>query len=337
MSTTTYKDVHYRRLVRAGWAGGTLSDAIGDALNAKPNGSGVRFADDWQLRVATAPDDANLRRFVNNVHIANDYIFGNLCVYAADQMQTVIATSMHATPEVDIEDQQAPMGRDYLHGIAYWLVFGDHCYIVQHVSVRTKALEEYLTWFLRKALGVHQNVTLQSVFDVGSVGGDLGDVTAIEVGGLAPETILDRDDPPQPTGTRLVKRRRSIADRPVFSKSREVLEAAFGSLETDRLLECMPDDAALQVMLHVSYLATSREVDRTSMNHLGVALRNLDDGEVRLRAKDGTVQQDEARLKSRMPFRRIRKNGSLLELEHVLAQLLETHQRFSADGKIRLD
>ena len=332
MSRATYKDVHYRRLVRDGWTGGTLSGAIADALNAKPNGSDERYADDWRLRVAA--EGENLHRFINNFHIADNFVFGNLCAYTADEMQTVIATSARAVPEVDIEDQQAPTGRDYLHGIAYWLAINDHCYVVQHMSVRSKALEEYLTWFLRETLTTPDSVTLQAVFDIGSVGDDLGDVTSIEIGGLVPETVQDLGVQPKTRGTRLVQRRRSIADRPVFSKCREVLDAAFGTLETERLLERMPEDAALQVMLHVSYLATSREVDRTSMKDLGVALRNLDDGEVRIRAKDGTIRSDEARLKARMPFRRVRENGSLLELDYVLEQLMETHRRFTADGKI---
>lgn len=336
-SKIRYMDVNYRRLVRNGWSGQTLSKSIATALNAKPSASGRRYAEDWHLRVTTAPEDKNQRRFINNFHIADNVVFGNLCAYTADEMQALVATNTQAVPEVDIQDQSAPSGLDYLHGIAYWLATDDHFYVVQHMRVRTKALEEYFTWLLREALATNDTVTLQAVFDVSSVGEDLGDVTAIEIGGLAPETVQDSSQPTQGRGTRLIQKRRSIADRAVFSKSRDVLEAAFGTVETERLLEKMPEDAALQVMLHVSYLSTSREVDRTSMKNLGVALRNLDEGEVRIRAKDGTIERNEARLKARMPFQRVRANGNLLDLENVLKQLMETHRRFLADGKISPD
>ena len=55
------------------------------------------------------------------------------------------------------------------------MVIGDHCYILQHARVRTKALEDYLTWLLRDATTtIGGNVTLQATFDVASVGDDLG-------------------------------------------------------------------------------------------------------------------------------------------------------------------
>ena len=336
-SKTRYMDIHYRKLVRDNWSGQTLSQDIATALDIKPHANGSRYADDWHLRVAAVSDDENQRRFINNFHTENDFVFGNLCAYTSDEMQAVVATDTQVAREVDIRDWEAPSGRDYLHGIAYWLAIGDHCYIVQHMRVRTKALEEYLTWLLREALGTSDSVMLQAMFDISSIGDDLGDITAIEIGGLTPETVQDRGEPTREKRTHLVQRRRSIADRPVFSKAREVLEAAFGTMETKRLLEQMPEDAALQIMLHVSYLSTSREVDRTSMKDLGVALRNLDDGEVRVRAKDGTIERDEARLKARMPFRRVHENSSLLDLEHVLNQLMETHRRFLSDGKISPD
>ena len=79
MSRATYKDVHYRRLVRDGWTRGTLSGAIADALNARPNGSGERYADDWRLRVAA--EGENLHRFINNFHIA-DCFWEPVCVYS---------------------------------------------------------------------------------------------------------------------------------------------------------------------------------------------------------------------------------------------------------------
>ena len=176
-------------------------------------------------------------------------------------------------------------------------------------------------------------VTLQAEFDVAQVGGDLGDVNSIEIGGLAPETVGDGADTALPV--EVVEKRRSLADRMApFARAMDVLRAALGAIETERLMARVPDDAALQVMLNISYLAQSRKVDRTGMRDLGVALRNLEDGEVRVRAKDGTIRSDEARLHATMPFRRLRQNGNLLDLEDVREKLLETHRRFRDDGKI---
>ena len=248
MAGTKYKDVNYRKLVRDQWSGGTLAAAIAAALGSRPAGSVVRYEDDWRLRVTTARGDESQSRFVNNFQVTGSYVFGNLCAFTGNEMQAVVATDSEAARETDISDLGAPTGQDYLHGIAYWLAVDDHCYVLQDMRVRTKALEEYLTWLLRDALGVEDTVTLQAVFDVSSIGGDLGEVQAIEIGGLAPETARNLAVPDQERAARVVGRRRALAERSVFSKSRDVLEAAFGTLETERLLERMPEDAALQVV-----------------------------------------------------------------------------------------
>ena len=211
-------------------------------------------------------------------------------------MQAVVETVVQTGATAALKDLTAPGGTDYLHGIAYWLVQGDHCYIVQHARARTRALEEYFTWLLRDiSQTVGGPVTLQAEFDVSHVGGDLGDVNSIELRGLAPETVADGPDSGLPV--EVVERRRSLADRMApFTKALDVLKAALGAVETDRLMRRVSDDAALQVMLNISYLAKSRKVNKTGMRDLGVALRNLEDGEVRVRAKDGTIRSNEARL-----------------------------------------
>ena len=99
-------------------------------------------------------------------------------------------------------------------------------------------------------------------------------------------------------------------------------------------MESVPPDAALDIKVNIGYRAIRRKIDRSFMNDLASSLRNLDDGEVRVRAKDGTIQGDDARLQTTMPFQRVRPNGALLELTNVRAQLRKVHDRFLEDGKI---
>ena len=161
----------------------------------------------------------------------------------------------------------------------------------------------------------------------------MGDVRSVEIGGLTPETVRD-DAPPEHT-SHLVKRRRSLGERLAsFSRARELLETAFGSLATERIIEQVPDEAALQVKLLVSYLSTSREVDRTGLGNLGIALRNLDDGEVRIRGKNGSLVRGEARLHEPVTCQRMRENGNLLNLDDVHTKLMDLHNRFVDEGRI---
>ena len=171
-------------------------------------------------------------------------------------------------------------------------------------------------------------MVLQAEFDLASVGGDLGNVSAIEIGGLlVPET--------GETSAMQVETRRSLADlKPAFSKAKKILEDLWGETKTSEIIESIPPDAALDVNVKIGIRSTRRKIDRHCMGDLATGLRNLGDGDVRIRANDRTVKGADARLHETMPFKRIRQNGSLLDLEHTRSQLKEVHMRFVADGKI---
>ena len=327
MSVIKRATVHYRKWDR-GESTNSLSDLIQRALETKHGG--VRLADDWTLRVTAALRDSNQKRLVNNVQPDRQGVFGCLCAYTESEMQAIIATHHQQahTRNVPLQDMQAPSIGDFLHGIAYWLIIGDHCYIVQHSRVRTLAFEEYLTWLLcEKTDLIPAPVILQAAFEADELAGDLGDVKHIEVGGLVPGT----------PSTRLTEKEQALGARAFFSKSRAILDEVFGSVKAGQIMESLPEEADLKVVLQIFYKTRTRQVDYAPMSDLAIAFRNLDDGEIRLRGKDGTLHDDEARLHADMSFRRVHPNGSLLDLAETRATLMEVHRRFLFDGKIAVD
>ena len=342
MSDVRYAMVHYRKLVREDAAisdGKTLSHAIGEALDRQHLNGGI-YRDNWRYRLTPPPDDADQRRLANNVHTDAETAFGNLCAYTPGDLQALIDANTVSGDSANVAESIAPSGNEYLKGIAYWLVVGDHCYIVQHIAVRTKALEEYLTWFLRDAtqiIGSSGTITLQAAFDAASVGGDLDNVHSIEIGGLVPETVRDTVPPipPEGTQTRKIEERRTLGGgKALFEKAVKVLSDILGPLEAEKILAKVPPEAALEVMVNIGYRAKRRGVDRATMSELATSLRNIDDGEVKILAKDGKLQGDAVWLQAQMPFKRMRSNGNLLDLENVRNQLREVHRRFLHDGRI---
>ena len=332
MADTRYSTVHYRKLVPTGISA-TLATVVAQALNAREGG--VRYGEDWKLRVESVQADPPQSRFINNVHTDEVTAFGTLCLYTQHQMQAMIATNSGSpSADVAISDAPAPAGRDYLHGIAYWLIVGDHCYIVQHPRVTSKSLEAYLTWLLQQSamLQNSQAVILRSEFDVAAIGGDPDDVTSIEVGGLVPETISD--DTPEITD-REVEERRSLSEiKPPLAKARQVLEGLLGELSATKIIGDVPDGAALDVTVNIGYRSKRRKIDRTVLRDIGTQLRNLGDGDVKIRGRNGTTHGSDARLHMKMPFQLVRSNGSLLDLESARVQLRRVHDRFLEDGKI---
>lgn len=334
MTPTRYATVHYRKLVVCDALSLPLATAVANALKKKKNGT--PYGHDWQLRVDTGQDNPPQQRFINNVHSDGPTAFGVLCVYAEHEMQALVATrgNFHSA-NVVIADSEAPQGNDYLHGIAYWLIVDNHCYVVQHPRATTKTLEGYLTWLLRETslLGPSDAIVLRADFDVALVGGDLDDVTSIEVGGLVADTVHDAND--RAMTTREVEERRSLKKvRPILDRAKAILEGLFGELGARQILDRVPHDAALDVTVNIGYRSSKRKVDRSSLRDMGIRLRNIGGGEVRVRSRSGTARDDDFRLHMKMPFKLVRRNGSLLDLDHARSQLRKVHDRFTDDGKI---
>ncbi|MCJ2080045.1 hypothetical protein [Methylobacterium sp. J-090] len=225
-----------------------LSAAIARALIQRgPDGRAI--GENVNHRLAGVPGNEDARRVVNDHHVDDVSVFGDLCLFSPGKMQAILATAAREHQSLEdvmrafsVAEQAAPQGTEYLHGMAYWLAIGDHVYHIAHSSLPSKALEEYLTWLLRDCAGSiapDHFVELVSEFDRSQIGGDLGDVKSIEVGGLIPETV--RDTPPDEGRDRVVdvEERETIGDRLMrgFSAARRILDDMVGPVEAQKIID----------------------------------------------------------------------------------------------------
>jgi hypothetical protein len=339
--------IHYRKIRRDNgqFPTETLSTKIASAL--KSSKDGIVIGDRVQSRISGVPRADGYQRVLNNFHIDQTYVFGDLCLFSPGQMQALLQLSAdpsHASlDEVlrawTIAESRAPVGHEYLHGLAYWMAIGDHFYQIQHVALQTKASEEYLTWLLRDQSGVigrDQHVELQAEFDRAQLGSDLGDIKSIEIGGLVPETIA-APEPFQETSKAVdYVAHQSLGEKVAtgWSKAKRVIVELLGEVEADKLLAQMPSDAALEVTVNIGYRAKRRKFPKEFMKSLASGLRNAPDGELRVRGVDGEIKGDDARLSSDMSVKKFSTDSNLLDIPSVVEQILEVHRRFLHDGKI---
>jgi hypothetical protein len=302
-------------------------------------------------RMTGVPSNAEYKRFLNHCHTekTEDLVFGDVCLFSPGNMQVLLKIASEDVPHaslddalraLDIAEQKAPPGMEYLHGITYWAVIGDHFYQIQHTSLPSKAMEEYLTWMLRdqsKVIGSGHYVELQAEFDRDQIGKDLGEINAIEIGGLVPETVHDEPQVPS-RGGKVVEfdQRESLGDRiaQTFQSAKKILVDLLGEVEAQRLIESMPSEAALEVKVNIGYRARRRKIQKEFMSNLASGLRDLPDGQIRIRGRDGEIKGTDARLSADMNIKRMSDTSSLLDLEDVLRQLKELHRRFLHDGRI---
>lgn len=346
--TTRRCKIHYRKLRRdnSQFPTETLSQKISEALKVKK--ISVLIGDDVALRVADVPRAEGYKRLFNDCFDRESFVFGDICLFSPGQMQALLkltadgeqptlAEVMHA---MEIAERKAPDGHEYLHGIAYWLAIGDHFYQIQHTSLQSKAMEEYLTWLLREQANVissNHYVELVSEFDRAQVGDDLGGISSIEVGGFVPETVFEA---PATVLTSPKMSEIEVTETIVpkvmapWQKAKDIMLTLFGPVETAKMIESIPSQAALEVTVNIGYRSTKRKISKEFMGNIAAGLRNAPEGELRIRGKNGLIQGDDARLSMDMGIKKMSETSGLLDLEHALQQMLEVHRRFLHDGKI---
>ena len=299
------------------------------------------------LRVADVPDGNGYKRVINNIFLADGIAYGNLCLFTPGQMQALIElykTGEHGELNDTIEaftiaESGAPDGHEYVHGIAYWMAIGDHFYQIQHPAIQVKASEEYFTWFLRdcsKVIGADKYVELIFKFDREQVGDDLGGVLGVEIGGVIPETVSAVPDEPENVRVQKEDIRQRVADGVAaqFGKAKAILVDLFGDVRAQELIDAVPAEAALEVKVNIGYVATRTTLKRELMTNLARGMRNIPDGELRVRGRDGFIQGEDARLSQDMQIETVGESSSLLDMQNVAEQMLEVHRRFLHDGKV---
>ncbi len=136
--------------------------------------------------------------------------------------------------------------------------------------------------------------------------------------------------------TEEVETRESLGERAAttFAKAKQVLVDLVGQVETEKIIEAMPDQASLDVRVNIGFRSRKRQLKRQAMATLETGLRNIADGEVIARGKNGEVRGDDARLSQEMGVKRISATSGLLDPEDALRQMQEVHRRFLHDGKL---
>lgn len=347
--------IHYRRYVRDNDAP-TLEMMIHRAMNARCETLGAAVRDRYTLRIQTVGADNFLANIFDDSGAENEdqpVAFGDVVHFTKGHMQAVLEMTDHTLPQLAVAQMAAPERSEYVHSQMFWLVKGDHVFVIQSTSLQTEALERYLAWLLSQRVpGWEGNVTLAAKFDSAVVGGDLGDIKEIVIGGAlsGPQAPSEEDGTAAHQSTQTqVREITSTSD--VMSRVssgqemvRGVLEALLNhdSAAADRVLESVPSDAELHVQVHIGYKTRRRKVDRAPLRNLEVGLRHIPDSQLSVLSQGSKTSPDgSVRLHHNASVRLIKSGngdseiiGSLLDPRDVLRAMWQAYAVMMADGKI---
>jgi len=348
--------VHYRKFDRPSGVTHSLEELLRAALNTlDPSaGHGVRLKDRYVSRLQTVGSDNLFINLCIDQTQDTSYVMGDVLHFTKGRLQALCKTADPNAALVQVQQMPPPDQSEYVHSQMFWLIKGDHVFVIQSISLQTEQLEAYLKWFLStktSQLAAHCPFILAAKFDAGTVGGDLADIQQITLGGVVSKPVVsDVAESEQPAT--FTERVTETTDHSSINTTRStginVARAVLGPLlggdaSVDRLLQAVPEDAELKVQVHIGFATKKRKVDRVALRELETGLRNLPDSQLEVVAKGQKIGVDgSVRLHYNASVKLIKSQvgdsqiiGSLLDPIDVKRALEEAYNNFVSNGKIK--
>lgn len=340
---TVYHMVHYRRFEPAAPLpnGATLELLCRQSLSTA-DANGVDLFKRLHDRVMDLGGDAATKVILNRVADLADAVFGEMCLVDERGLQAFLQMKAEQVQLSDLTkaeifalaEKSAPEGLQFVRGLGYWLLIGDHIFFVKTQALTPDHIHGYLDWLLKshEQLAAEATFRLQAEVDKTLGAGDIGDIKKLRVTSRSAPAIMLIDDG-EATPAQRNKIRRLTARMSFSDEAARVAEAVFGSVKADSLIKSFGPEEQLVADTTFSVkgprTAASKEKLKDLVNDVADS-----DAKIQVEGKDGKITDGDAILRTRMPFVRPHDGSALLEFDNVSDQLREVYSRFVKDAKI---
>lgn len=346
--------IHYRKFCRPTGISNTLEELIRSAMDTV-DANGHRIRDRYLSRTREVGIDNFFINFFSDGREGTQLVFGDVLHFTKGHLQALCRTANQNASMVPVQQMRAPEQSEYVHSQMFWMVKGDHAFVLQSQSLKTGEFEEYLDWLLKTCttkLQANHSIVLEARFDAQAIGGDLGDIKEIIIGGVATSPALIVPDRSTPATDEFVEEERVITQHghigtggsTGFAGARQILSVLLGGdANVASLLSAVPEDAELNVQVHIGYATKRRKINRAALKQLQTGLRNLPDSQLQVKSKGANLASDGTiRLHHPASIRLLRAQegdsqivGSLLDPTDVLRAMFEAYSTFVSNGKIQ--
>lgn len=339
--------IHYRKFNRPTTVPNSLEHLVRGAMNSADD-SGTKIKNRYLARLNTIGNDNYFINTYSDGTTEMPLVFGDILHFTKGHLQALCRTADDKAASVPVQQMKAPEQSEYVHSQMFWMIKGDHAFVVQSMSLRTTEFEQYLDWLLKdktSQLSSTSQIILDARFDEAVVGGDLSDIKEIIVGGIAAAPITKPDEDAVNQVSEVTQHGKIDTGRAAgWATATAILrELLGGDASVESLMKAVPPDAELNVQVHIGYQTKKRKVDRVALRQLETGLRNLPDSQLQVKAKGARVAADGTiRLHHDASIRLIKTQdgesqiiGSLLDPTDVLRSMVEAYSIFLANGKIQ--
>lgn len=238
-------------------------------------------------------------RLINHTTNHRGLLCGNLITYehGTNKLFLTVDESLSAFPVAQVSPPELPDKKrtEFLDSILYFGVRGNHVVLMQSSGLKGKQLEVYLNWFL-SACGVLSNTNRVELVD------HPPRITADQLASqpvkrvsytsaMAHETLSETIQSAAETKTN-----KKLRLTPV-GRAIDILKAAIGVNEFEKLRLDKALDGNLQVALEVTYQRTTTTEGQKIINEIARALRNVDGDDISVQVPGlGTLKGEDLKL-----------------------------------------
>ncbi|MBD9402102.1 hypothetical protein [Comamonas sp. CMM02] len=338
--------IHYRRFDNSFMSDGrTLEELVHSAMNSIVDGAKIRAR--FTSRLQVLGEHNYFVNFFEEKSGQVDIAFGDILHFTEGHMQALFRKVSNDAEKVEVRQMPAPEKAEYVHSQMFWMIKGNHAFVLQSQSLKTKDLEDYLSWLLQKKTRVLQSdvpIVLASQFDQSVIGGDIGDIQEIIIGGVATKPA---NEPDLRKESEIINKESTITQennldlRNVagWDTARKILVELLGSdARVDSLLNAVPQDVDLRVQVHIGYQTKKKKIDRVALKQIETGIRNMPDSQIQIKSKgqsrgfDGTIRLHH---NANIDLIRVQeRSGTLLDPVDVQRAMVEAYSIFVSNGKI---
>lgn len=268
------KLIHYRRATFFQPISSSLQELVEDAL------SKLSTVSDRFERLDDGTDD-DWQRFINMHKSALGMEFGNLVLYAPNQIKHTI-TIDHEASELDIENivlsSSDGKKRQFLESILFYGIYKNNVIVLQSMALKSRDLEGYLTWLLRSAgvISKENSVLLNNVASTDTQDRlDKTDVKSVRIG----TSLIDitNNDASERNPSRVKPKGEGMDILRILASDR-VNDLSWADIQGAKDLE---------VFIEVKYKRQTDETTQKALNKITSVLRHVSDEDIRIELKDG--------------------------------------------------